>query len=439
MKIPQAKQRRHEQGYILLMTLTIAVALGITLGSYFVMVNQEDQTVVRSQCWNGALALAEAGVDEALAQMNSSPNLFSANGWGSSNATTYGPVTRTLTNGTYTVYISTSGAVPAIYSTGAVPVPNRSQKVNRTVEVTTTINSISPFFVGMGAVGNINMNGNSTATDSWNSETNTLSTNGLYSPNMTSTNGNVASEGGIVNIGNQTIEGNLFLGPTATYSSANSQVTGTIYYDDNVQFPDVTLPATDYAGNTISWQPAPVTNTGTVKKPVNVHDFTSANSPGTNNYFLVSDSDTIVVEAGVTVTVQVTNVSSFSPSSITLNGGTTNSGTMVMYDDAGSATLGGNSTGGAIGNRPENFVFLGLPGFTDITFGGTSTFVGAIYAPEVSLKLNGGGNANNIEGAVIVNNVTLNGHFDFHYDVSLANWTAGPGRGFVPTSWQEIY
>jgi hypothetical protein len=30
----------------------------------------------------------------------------------------------------------------------------------------------------------------------------------------------------------------------------------------------------------------------------------------------------------------------------------------------------------------------------------------------------------------------LNGHYDFHYDESLA--TNGPTRGFIATSWQEL-
>jgi len=33
--------------------------------------------------------------------------------------------------------------------------------------------------------------------------------------------------------------------------------------------------------------------------------------------------------------------------------------------------------------------YYGLPGVTSVTFGGTSSFVGVIYAPEASLTLNG--------------------------------------------------
>jgi len=35
----------------------------------------------------------------------------------------------------------------------------------------------------------------------------------------------------------------------------------------------------------------------------------------------------------------------------------------------------------------------------------------------------------------VVYSVTLNGHYDFHYDTALA--TNGISRGFVVSSWQE--
>ena len=62
--------------------------------------------------------------------------------------------------------------------------------------------------------------------------------------------------------------------------------------------------------------------------------------------------------------------------------------------------------------------------------------IGAIYAPEAVLTLNGGGNNSNLQGAAIVKSVTLNGHYDFHYDEALASW--GPAKSFTANSWQEL-
>ena len=90
MKISSQKKGSRQRGFILLLALIFAVVVGVTLGSYLLLVNQEDKTVVRSERWNDALAMAEAGVDEALAQMNTSPNNLAANGWGGSSPN-YGP------------------------------------------------------------------------------------------------------------------------------------------------------------------------------------------------------------------------------------------------------------------------------------------------------------------------------------------------------------
>jgi hypothetical protein len=407
MKIAYQKQRR-QQGSFMMFALFFGVILTITLGSYLVMVSTQDKSVVRSEHWNSSLTLAEAGVEEALAQMNASPNDFSANNWGMSGGN-YGPVTRTMGTGSYGVAI-VPGSIPTIYSTGYVTVPITGTILSRKVKVTAQNQPL--INVPLGAVGNINMNGNSAATDSWNSHDPNLSNNGAYTSSKTSTNGSVASVDGIVNIGNHTIEGNLYLGPTATYTSGSNQVTGTIYSDYNVQFPDAVLP-------TVSWLPAVAVS--------GAYDFTVSGN------YVVTDSKNITVEPGVTVTLKLT-ATSFNPSSITINGGLTNSGTLTMYQVSGTASMSGNSAPNV--TRPQNFYYYGLPGVTSITLSGNSTFIGVIYAPEASLTLNGGGNSNNLEGAAIINTVTLNGHYDFHYDESLA--TNGPSRGFIATSWQEL-
>lgn len=407
-------EKKTEQGSALLVVMIFVVVVAAMLASYLVVVGSQGQMVGRSQAWNASLTQAEAGVEEAMAQLNAGVSL-SANGWGGS-GTNFGPLTRTLATGTYTVAIQ-SGTVDTIYSTGYVTVPVSGARVSRVVKVTAKKQPL--FNVALGAVDNINMNGKSVASDSWNSHDPTLSTNGQFNPNWTSTNGDVASVQGIVNIGQHTIDGSLYLGPTASYASSDSQVLGSIYNDFNVSFPDVSLPTTTANGTPIFWVPAPGNTSA--------HDFTVSGD------YVVGDSGSITVEPGVTVTLDV-RANTFNPGTVTINGGTTNPGTLIMYQEAGTATLGGNNS--AAGNRPENFYYYGLPGVTAITLSGTSAFVGAIYAPEAALTLNGGGNSNNLQGAAIVNQVTLNGHYDFHYDEALG--TNGPSRGFIPLSWQEL-
>jgi hypothetical protein len=410
MKI-QCKKQSRKQGSALVITLILGVILLVTLSSYLMLISSQKGLVTRSQGWNAALTMAEAGVEEALAQMNASPNDFSANSWGASGGV-YGPMAHNLIGGNYSVAI-VGAAAPAVYSTGYATVPISGGQISRQVKITTL--KLGLINVAFAAKHSIQFNGNGIATDSWNSHDPNLSTGGQYDSSKRSTNGSVAGIDGMVNIGNHTINGNLYLGPAATYSSGANQVLGTIYRDSNIQFPDVVVP-------TASWLSAPVAS--------GVHTFTTSGS------YTVNDNLPMVINTGVTVTLNVTTSGSFSPSSVQIHGGTTNSGTAYLYlNGPTSVSIAGNTAVDA-SNRPENLYYYGLPTLTGITFSGNSTFVGVIYAPEVDLTLNGGGNNSGLIGASITRTVTMNGHYDFHYDESLA--TNGPARGYVINSWQEL-
>jgi hypothetical protein len=415
-KIPH---RKSNQGTVLLVTMIFVLTFAAALAGYLLMIDNSDQMVARSQNWNSSLALAESGVEESLAQLNSGVN-FQANGWSQSGSNYF--LSRALNGATYSIGVQ-SGQTSTIYSTGIVSVSLTGALVTRVVKV---VAYRSPLFnVGLGAVGGIDMNGNSPVSDSWNSYDTNESLNGIYN-NYSGSNSSVASVDGVVNIGSKdTIQGNLYLGPTASYSSSQTQVTGTVFTDYNVTFPPASLPTIDSSGHAITWSAAPTSIVGGVTE----HNLTNSGT------YSITDNTPIEVAPGVTVTLDVRSLN-FDPSSVTIDGGTANSGTIYMYQESGSVTLGGNSSGGAIGNRPENFYYFGLPGVNSITLGGNSDFVGAIYAPNADLTLNGGGGNNGLMGAAIVNSVTMHGHYDFHYDTALA--TNQFSRGVIPISWQEL-
>ena len=440
MKI-RLKKQPQKQGSALIITLTLGVILLVTLASYVSLLTAQKNIVTRSQTWNAALTMAEAGIEEGLAQVNSPTNIFnftytpnstsstnlnfSNNNWGTSSGGD-GPKTGTLLGGSYNAFINTNGTTPVIYSTGYTTVPIVGGVISRTVEVTTLTEAL--FNVGMGAIGNINFNGNGVITDSYNSHNTNYSVNGQYSLSHARANGNVASVGGLVDLGNHTINGNLYLGPNAT-TSGNGTVTGTTYDDYNVQFPDVTLPP-----GASGWPTAAAsshwTNSTGVVSTTTTYNF---NTPG--NYILTSDAYPIVIEPGVIVNLNVTSTT-FNPSSISLPGGVGAAGTARFYfNGPSSITISGNASV-PDNTTPENLWFFGRPSLTSVTYGGTSDFTGVLYAPEASLTLNGGGNAVNIQGAVITKSITDNGHYLVHYDESLA--TYGPSRGYVANSWQEI-
>jgi hypothetical protein len=109
--------------------------------------------------------------------------------------------------------------------------------------------------------------------------------------------------------------------------------------------------------------------------------------------------------------------------------------TLKLYVGGSSGSIAGN--GVVNPGIPMNFIYYGLPGNTSLSYSGNGTFTGVIYAPNADFTLNGGGNSTyDFVGASISKTVSMNGHFNFHYDEALAKY--GPKRGFVVTSWNEM-
>ena len=262
-------------------------------------------------------------------------------------------------------------------------------------------NPVPLFSFALGAIGNINLLGNGLVTDSWNSQDTNQSYNGHYN-NYPGTNGHLACAAGVVNTGNGTINGNVLLGPSAFFIGNSGNITGQLVFT-NLWFPDAVLP-------TVNWLAAP--------------QFKGSHTFTTNGYYIVNDSYPITVNPSVSVTLLFA-APVFNPSYLDIKGGTTNAGTVALYQEQGSFSLSG-ANGGAINNRPQNFIYVGLPGVTNVTISGTASFVGIIYAPDAAAMLIGGSGSQGIIGAGVFKSITKTGSYIVHFDESLL--TSGPVR-----------
>ena len=125
------------QGSVLLVTLCTAWVIGIALVSYLTLVANQNRTTYHSQSWTGSIPVLEAGIEEALTQLNYN------NGEGVTNAASHGWTL--MTNGYYyksrivgpdadgcyynvTIDPNTTGtpATPIIISQGFVPAPGNT-------------------------------------------------------------------------------------------------------------------------------------------------------------------------------------------------------------------------------------------------------------------------------------------------------------------------
>jgi hypothetical protein len=107
---------------------------------------------------------------------------------------------------------------------------------------------------------------------------------------------------------------------------------------------------------------------------------------------------------------------------------------LSVYVCGGSVSIGGNGMVNQAGFA-ANLILYCSTHVTSLALGFNGSFKGIIVAPSVDVQLNGSGNniINDFAGALMANSVTLNGHFNFHYDESLDRMAPpplpSPGRG----------
>ncbi len=276
------RKNNNQSGGALLVTIVITGVLTLAMASYLSLVSGQFRQTMRSQEWNAAMPVTEAGVEDAMAHLNKNclTNGLNAteykpnkDGWSFISAVTI-KKTGTLTDGSYyTAQIDLTDPVkPTIFSEGFTSAPlaglmptalyaaignngetQAPKLLNRKVRVTTRI--VPVFSHALAANDGIQMSGNNVGTDSFNS------TNGAYNSNNRHDKGDVATNSDLDNaldIGNANIRGHISTGPGSEQPSIGSNgVVGDNEYVDgggsgiqtnswtddmNVEFEDVVAP-----------------------------------------------------------------------------------------------------------------------------------------------------------------------------------------------------
>ena len=417
-------KRSGESGSVLMVALVIGGILGITLASYLMLMQHQNSMVVRGQAWNHALALAEAGVEDAMAQINRSFGTNNSrggiNGWSGSSS---GPasLTRTLSGGSYSVSISSG--MPVITSTGRVAVANSSKFIERQVRV--FCRPKPAFEAAMVAKKDIVFSGNNVEVDSYDSlDPNHSTTNGMWNRATRKAGGDVASTEGFISVGNAEVKGKLYTGPI----NANQYLVG----------------PSGSVGD-LTWN-GPGVQPGWYFNDFN-QDFTPLDEPyptavpppsgvGATNWLLTggeykydgnfsANSGKIIYVSGA-VTVYVTGGFSMK-GKIVIGPGAS----LKLYVGGASTTLNEVNTSG----NAKSFQYFGLPTNKGISWSGNDTYVGTVYAPQASMKLGGGGSSDlGFQGSCVVEALAMNGHFKFHFDEALRK---GTFSGYVVSLWKE--
>lgn len=459
MKLFLSKANGH-RGSTLLLTVIVTGLVGFLMAAYLTLVRNQNTTTFRSQNWNAAIAIIEAGLEEALTHLNihGSTNL-ACDGWQLFDGQY--KMQRTIGDNYYIVAISnyvagaSNNSAPVIYSYGytalplmaavtpntllaAAGVPDTSKNyLGRGVSITTR--RVALFTKGVVAKGQIDLNGNNIKTDSFDSSNPSYSTNGLYDASKNKDGGDVATNSGLtnsLNVGNADIRGKVSTGPAGSVKIGSNGSVGSKtwhsdpandgeiqpgwYTDDmNVEFPDVTAP---FSGG---FTPSSGTVDGTS------YNYVLTNENYQSSSFSMSGQEKIRV-TGHAVLYVTGNFSMSGNSYIEISPGAS----LKLYVGGASASIGGNGILNNAGNA-LNFMYYGLPSNTSVSVVGNGTIIGTIYAPNADLTLAGGGTSDtDFMGASVAKTTKMNGHFKFHYDEALKPF--GPTRGYVVTSWNEL-
>src|SRR5437879_3908004 len=251
MKIKTNKQ---PQGSALLVTMLTAFIVGMALASYLTLVSVQNQSTLRSQSWNSAVPVMEAGVEEALTalQYYGTTNL-AGGGWTLNSTDGFYHRTSSLRSGSTQNGTSQNGYSydagikvpllgqpdqPIIESIGYAPatlnlatsyrgygmilggmIPLFTPDIPSTKRKVHVVAKNDPIFnKAMAAQGVINLNGRFVLTDSFDSSDAAYNTLGKYDSTKNKANGDVATNGQLINVNNAGIMGHASTGPGGTIS-----------------------------------------------------------------------------------------------------------------------------------------------------------------------------------------------------------------------------
>ena len=203
-----------DSGSTLLVTVVIAGVIGLALVSYLSLAFSHSHYAARSEAWNAALPVAEAGLEEAIAHLMANGTNLSADGWTVS--TNECSKQRAFGDGFYLVTMSGTNPV-TVTSVGSVRAPLQDNLyISRTVQVTAQQNI--PLSGALIVRDYINLNGNNVLTDSFDSTNPLKSVSGQYVPAVAGAKGDVIAMGGMIN------------SPSNSFTIVISNVTYTFFY-----------------------------------------------------------------------------------------------------------------------------------------------------------------------------------------------------------------
>ncbi len=365
----RVSRKSKQLGTALLVAMCISAFLCISITGYLSVTEQQNFLSARSQAWNMAIAVTEAGIEEGLQQLNSnSTTSLASDGW-AYDGSAYWRSNNMGNGNSYAVYIYFTNAFspvliarafttpPAMAQNSstffaAVGVNASSSTVTRAVKVTCAKPNV--FNAVLVAKHRIDLQGNHVYSDSYDSSSPAKSLNGKYNSSLYSGDkGDMATNGGVEDTfggGNANIYGKIHTGPNCPVTIGSQGGIGPHgNQTSNFTFPDTTFPNTStylalppggtvvttsytYDGHPVagsSTYPNPIPPWGGVvtnNNPATVNTYPSPVPPGLTTNTIPVTSSTLpnpVVAGTVTNNTTSQTTGNFYPSPGTYVGGVT--------------------------------------------------------------------------------------------------------------------
>jgi hypothetical protein len=300
--------------------------------------------------------------------------------------------------------------------------------VSRRIEA--VVRPVSSFNQAIMSVGTIDLTNQNIVVDSYDSTDPTKSTDGLYDETKRQENGDIATDGNLIEAGNAHIYGDVATNSGTVSGAAN--VTGT-ERDDFYQEPiPVGAPTWASFNSTVT----NVTNTTTLNgsptsgASISRYQLSSINLSGGKTLTLAGNAD----GSPSYIEIYVTGDISFSGTSQLI----VKPGVTAKVYFQGNVDVGGNGILNS-NNQPSDLQLFGIQPLNDtprhVNLGGNGQIVAAIYAPSHDITINGGGTDGHVFGSVIGNTVTMTGVTNLHYDEKLSS--LGMINSYKIVSWFE--
>ncbi len=471
--------KSNEHGSILVWTVLTMLILSLLGAEVLRAVSGRYQLGIQSAKWQESLIAAESGVDLAVVEMRKS--LYPApngawSGWDNTpgNGVISHGLTTVPTQGLAATPMSIDVAVDApaqlvdpsngwqyyrIRTLGSVPLPgtprvgynkqdNRLRKLTlRTTRVIDNlfasestaphaarrleaiVKPVSSFTMAILAVESLDLNNHNIVVDSYDSRDSTKSTLGLYDPAKFQQNGDIATDGTVLEAGGAYIYGSV--------STNNGTATGVQHVTGEQRTDFYQDPIPIGAPTWTSINPTPSTVNG------NAILTASSTKGSTSSRYLLS---TITLNSR---TLTLAGNADGSPSYIELHVtgdiSVTGNGQIILgngvqatiyfdqnLDIAGNGILNPK-------NQPSDLLLYGVqpdPGENyQASLGGNGTITAALYAPGHAVSVNGGGTNGHVFGSVVGKTVNMNGVTNLHYDEALSS--GGLINNYQIVSWVE--